>query len=185
MEWSRRARATGLFILSLFIIWHMVGIAIVGPFDRSFMRDGLMKVYQPYLATFHLNQSWPFYAPNPFPGSILNYQTISSAGEAETYPLTQARAKFNHAYFRYTNFYAYLFSDPEYTRKKGYDKSVANYLCSKHQNQDVVSVKFILLNQKMFTRDDYLAGKRPLDKEFLRESVFGPYSCPLPSEATS
>ena len=177
MEWSHRARSFGFFILSIFIVWHAVGVAIVGPFDKSYMRDGLMKVYQPYLATFHLNQSWPFYAPNPFLGSLLNYQTVSSSGETKTYPLTQARAKFDHAYFRYTNFYAYLFSDPNYSRNQGYDKSVAHYLCRQHQNEDVVSINFILLNQQKFTHEDYKAGKRPLDKEFLHETIFGPYQC--------
>lgn len=185
MQWSKRARAAGFFLLSLFIIWHSVGIVIVGPFDKSYMRDGLMKVYQTYLATFHLNQSWPFYAPNPVLGSILNYQTVSSTGDIKTYPLTQAREKFDHAYFRYTNFYAYLFSNPKYSRKKGYDKSVARYLCSQHRGEDVVSINFILMNQKRFTRDDYLAGKRPLDDEFLNETKFGPYLCNTPAEVAS
>jgi len=178
-------RAAGYVLMSLFIIWHVVGIAIVGPFDRSYMRDGLMKIYRPYLAFFHLNQSWPFYAPNPFPGSILNYQTTDASGVTRVYPLTQGREKFDHAYFRYTNFYAYLFSDPKYTQKKGYDKSVARFLCNRHFKENIVSIEFVLLSQKPFSREDYLSGKRPLDPEFLKETRFGPYPCDIPSEAAS
>jgi hypothetical protein len=144
-----------------------------------------MTVYQNYLAVFHLDSSWPFYAPNPFLGSILNYETVSASGETKTYPLTHGRGKFNHAYFRYTNFYAYLFSDVQYTKKRGYDKSVARYLCNKHKGSDITSINFILLNQTTFTYEDYQKGKRPLDKEFLKKTVFGPYSCSQSSGVAS
>ena len=184
MEWSQRMRSVGLIILSVFIIWHAVAIVIVGPFGRSSLRDGLMNVYQDYLTVFHLDRSWPFYAPNPFLGSILNYETLSASGETHAYPLTQAREKFDHSYFRYTNFYAYLFGDVEYSKQRGYDKSVARYLCSQHKGSDIISINFILLNQTTFTNEDYRNGKRPLDEEFLEKAVFGPYSCAQSSEAT-
>lgn len=177
MEWPQRARSAGFFILSVFIIWHAIGITIIGPFSKSYLRDNLMNVYQDYLAIFHLDRSWPFYAPNPFLGSILSYETVSVSGETNAYPLTQARDKFDHAYFRYTNFYAYLFSDPEYTKKRGYDSSVARFLCNQHLARDVIAINFILREQKMFTYEDYRAGKRPLDEEFLETKAFGPYSC--------
>ena len=59
----------------------------------------------------------------------------------------------------------------------GYDRSVAEFLCSQHRDQDIRSVKFILLNQQAFTYVDYRFGKRPLDDEFLRRVEFGPYTC--------
>ncbi len=177
MNWSQRTRSIGLIILSVFIIWHVVGITIIGPFSKSYLRDNLMQVYQNYLSFFHLDRSWPFYAPNPAMGSILRYETVNTSGETKTYPLTQSRKKSDHSYFRYTNFYAYLFSDPEYAKKRGYDQSVARYLCSQHVDSNVSSINFILLNQTTFTYEDYRAGKRPLDEEFLETKTFGPYSC--------
>ena len=177
MEWSKRARSAGFIILSVFIIWHAIGITIIGPFSKSYLRNGLMNVYQDYLAIFHLDRSWPFYAPNPFLGSILSYETVSATGEIKTYPLTQSRQKFDHSYFRYTNFYAYLFSDAEYSKQRGYDKSVARYLCNQHLEGDITSINFVLLNQTTFTYKDYQKGKRPLDEEYLEKTVFGPYSC--------
>ncbi|WP_455209555.1 hypothetical protein [Kaarinaea lacus] len=177
MDWSQRARSAGFVLLSAFLIWHTIGITIVGPFSKSYLRDSLMNVYQHYLAAFHLDRSWPFYAPNPFLGSILSYETVSAAGETRTYPLTQSREKFAHSYFRYTNFYAYLFSNPEYTKKRGYDLSVARYLCSQHLDSNITSINFILLNQTTFTYEDYRNGKRPLDDAFLKKTVFGPYRC--------
>jgi hypothetical protein len=182
MEWSQRSRSFGLFILSVFIIWHAAGIAIVGPFGKSYLRDNLMHAYRDYLAVFHLDRSWPFYAPNPFLGSILNYETVSTPGETKIYPLTQARKQYDHAYFRYTNFYAYLFSDPDYSKKRGYDKSVASYLCKQHAGSDITAINFILLNQKAFSYEDYRKGKRPLDEAFLERKVFGPYPCKQSSE---
>lgn len=177
MEWSQRTRSVGIFLLSVFLIWHAIGITIIGPFSKSYLRDSLMHVYQDYLAVFHLDRSWPFYAPNPFLGSILSYETVSASGETKTYPLTQSREKFDHSYFRYTNFYAYLFSNPEYTKKRGYDQSVARYLCNQHIDKDVASINFILLNQTTFTFEDYRKGKRPLDEGFVQKTVYGPYSC--------
>jgi len=168
--------------MSVFVCWHAVGIAMVGPYANSNLRDGLMNVYARYLAVIHLDRSWSFYAPNPFLGSILSYETLSAAGETKAYPLTQARAQFDHAYFRYTNFYAYLFSDAEYSKRRGYDLSVARYLCSQHPGGDVISINFILLNQTTFTDQDYRNGKRPLDDEFLQKKVFGPYRCAPSSE---
>jgi hypothetical protein len=177
MERPERTRAIVFFFLSAFIIWHAVGISVVGPFSKSHLHDGLMNIYQHYLAVFHLDRSWPFYAPDPFLGSILKYETISTTGEINTYPLTQARKKFDHAYFRYTNFYAYLFSDLEYTRKRGYDYSVVRYLCNQHKGGDIKAIRFVLFSQKQFTPEDYKLGKRPLDEEFMQKRVIGPYPC--------
>ena len=118
MEWSQRTRTIGFTVLSLFIIWHVLAMTIIGPFSKSYMRDSMLTYYNNYLAIFRLDGSWPFYAPDPFLGSILSYQTVTSSGEKHSFSLTQAREKFDHAYFRYTNFYAYLFSDLEYSKKK-------------------------------------------------------------------
>ncbi|WP_455220824.1 hypothetical protein [Kaarinaea lacus] len=177
MEWSKRFRTAGFILLSAFIVWHVIGISIVGPSSKSYLRDRLMNLYQDYLAVFHLDRSWPFYAPNPFLGSVLEYETIDASGGKNRYPLTQAREKFDHAYFRYTNFYAYLFSNPQYSKRRGYDKSVARYLCARHTDAGVNAISFILLNQKKFTPENFQEGKQPLAKEFLTETVFGPYEC--------
>lgn len=177
MEWLKLTRTASFILLSFFVVWHAIGISIVGPFNKSHLRDNLMTVYHDYLAVFHLDNSWPFYAPNPFLGSILSYETINASQQTKTYPLTQARHRFEHAYFRYTNFYAYLFSNPEYTKQRGYDKSVARYLCSQHKTGDVMAINFILLNQTTFTDEDYRNGMKPLDEQFLQKTVYGPYPC--------
>lgn len=169
-------RNIGLGILSIFIVWHALAIVFVGPFSYSHLRSSLMTYFHGYLTFFRLDHSWPFYAPNVFRGSILKYETTSQSGETKIYPLTQAKKKFNHAYFRYTNFYSYLFSDLEYTKKRGYDKEVVRYLCSRH-DENITQINFILLLQKPFSHVDYQNGKRPLDKEYLEKSVIGPYSC--------
>ncbi len=177
MQWSRHTHRFGLAILSIFILWHVVAISIVGPFGNSYLRQNLMRVYQDYLAIFHLNRAWAFYSPNPFTGSMLSYQTTAISGELQTYPLSRARGKFAHAYFRYTNFYAYLLGDPTYSQQRGYDKSVANFLCRQHQADLIKEIHFVLLSQGMVSHEDYRQGKRPLDEGNLVKSVFGPYLC--------
>lgn len=178
MQLSKYKRKFVLTVFSVFIIWHAIGIAIVGPFHSSHFRDSFMEVYQDYLLLIRANRTWHFYSPNPGRGRILSYETISDSGENERYPLTQARHKFDHAYFRYTNFYAYLFRDSDYTARQGYDEDVADYLCSLHKDKDIVAVRFTLRNQKTFSPLDYRNGKRALDDEFLEnEQFFGPFRC--------
>jgi hypothetical protein len=183
--WSRQARAAGFTLLSAFIVWHAIGIAVVGPFSNSYLRENLLTVYQYYLPVFHLNRNWPFYAPDPFLGSILSYETVDTNGEKLRYPLTHAREKFDHAYFRYTNLYAYLFSDAGYSSRRGYDKAVASYLCRQHAPQQIKSVMFVLQIQKSFNYEDYRNGKRPLDAEFIAERTFGPFPCASSKGAAS
>jgi len=177
MGQSKIIQRMGLVLFSIFLLWHAIGISVVGPSHKSYMRNGLMYIYEDYLALFHLDQQWLFYAPNPFFGSILQYETIDSSGRKTTYPLTNIRNKFDHTYFRYTNFYAYLFSDFRYTKKRGYDKSVARYLCAQHKDSDIKRINFILQYQKRFTYIDFRSGMRPLDKQFLTKAVLGPYQC--------
>jgi len=177
MVWSQRMRTAGFVVLSAFIVWHAIGIAVVGPFGKSYLRDNLMSVYQYYLPVFHLNRNWPFYAPDPFLGSMLSYETVAANGEKQRYPLTHARDKYDHAYFRYTNLYAYLFSDVEYTKRRGFDNAVANYFCQLHADNPVDAVNFVLLSQKKFSYEDYRQGKHALDPEFVSETVYGPYRC--------
>ncbi|MDH5326173.1 MAG: hypothetical protein OEZ68_16270 [Gammaproteobacteria bacterium] len=166
----------GSLILSLFIVWHAVGITVVGPLNKGSARDKLITAYGPYLNLLHLNDEWPFYAPNPFLGSIMSYKAVDRSGQTKTYPLTQAHHKLDHAYFRYTNFYVYLFSAPNYAQQRGYDKSVARFLCAQHQGS-VREISFVLQKQKRFTPRDYKAGYRPTDPPFLDTHIFGPFPC--------
>lgn len=176
MDWSRRIRMIGLVLMSLFIIWHTIAIAIVGPFGQSYLRGNFLTIYQDYLSLFQLNRSWSFYS-SPSIGSILSYEVNTATGETLIFPLTNKKQKFDHAYFRYTNFYVYLFHNPVGSKNRGYDKSVARYLCAQHEGIDAAEIRFILQLQKLFTYKDYRNGKRPLDEEFLEKKIFGPYRC--------
>lgn len=167
----------GFGLFSLFILWHVIAIGVVGPASKSYLRDHLMRVFGPYLQVLKLDRSWPFYAPNPFYGSLLSYEIEYPSGDKRHYELTLARHKFQHAYFRYTNFYAYLFKDPRYSHEKGYDKSVAQFLCRRHSLSGSGQLRFTLKRQQKFTYEDYRQGKRPLDSDFIKIINFGPYSC--------
>jgi len=174
---SERIRKVGLSLMSVFIVWHVIAICVVGPSHPHYLRSGLIGIYQDYLAVFKLNGPWSFYAPNPPFGSIMRYETVSTSGEIRTYPLTEAYHKFDHAYVRNINFYLYFFSDSVYTKQQGYDKSVARYLCAQHEGSDVSEIIFRRYRQKRFTFGDYQKGRYPLDDEFLKHSVHGPYPC--------
>jgi hypothetical protein len=174
---TERIRKIGLCLMSVFIIWHVVAMAFVGPSHNHYLRSNLMSIYKNYLNVLNLNGPWPFYAPNPSFGSIMRYETISASGEIKIYPLTEAHNKFDHAYVRNINFYVYFYRNAAKTKKRGYDKSVARYLCAQHAGTDVKEIIFRRYRQKRFTFQNYQQGKKPLDDEFLKHTVHGPYPC--------
>ena len=174
---SERIRKEGLGLMSVFIVWHLIAILVVGPSHESKIRSSLYDPYKEYLWLLKLDGPWSFYAPNVAYGILFRYQTVSSTGETNTYPLTEAKKKYEHGYVRNINFYLYFFFNPEYTKKHGYDKSVARYLCSKHAGEDVKEIVFRRNVQKRFTPEDYLAGKNPYGPPFLRHFDYGPYPC--------
>lgn len=175
---SDRMRKIGLGLMSVFIVWHMIAMMVVGPFHESKIRATLYPVFKEYLWLVKLDGPWSFYAPNVAYGTIFRYETVSSSGERKTYPLTEAKKKYEHGYVRNINFYLYFFFNPKYTKEQGYDTSVARYLCAQHVGSDVKEIIFKRYVQKRFTPQDYLAGKKPLDPEFLKHTAYGPYPCP-------
>lgn len=152
-------------------------MSVVGPLYHSNPESLLSKIYYNYLSVLRLNRAWPFYAPNPQLGIIMRYETVDAHGKSQVHPLTEAYGRYQHAYARYSNVFVYLFEYPDYTRERGFDKSVARYICEQHKQEDVREINFIVLNQKIFTHEDYQNGKDPLDPEFVERKVFGPYSC--------
>lgn len=178
MQRSELKQKIVLTLFSVFIVWHAIGIGVVAPSHGSHFRESMMKIYGNYLSTFRIHPTWHFYSPNPGRGVLISYETISDSGGRQRYPLSQARHKFNHAYFRYTNFYVYLFSDEDYSARQGYDQSVANYLCRQHEGENVSQIEFVYYSQKVFSPQNYRDGKRALDDEFLsRDATYGPFNC--------
>lgn len=171
-----RLRAVGTVALSAFIVWHAVGVAFVGPAGDSYLRRQLLQIYRPYLDALQLNRRWAFFAPDPAYGSWFEYEIVRPSGARERFPLSHARPRFHHAYFRHTSFYFYLFDGWERARERSYDRSVARYLCRQHGG-DAVSVYFVQHYQQRFTDGDYRLGKRPLDPAFVVDRVDGPYTC--------
>jgi len=174
---SKRNRSVGLSLMSVFIIWHLIAMLVVGPSHQSNLRSSLIGIYEEYLWFLKLDGPWSFYAPNVPYGILFRYETVSSTGEVKTYPLTEAKNKLDHGYVRNINFYLYFFFNSVDTKQRGYDKSVARYLCDKHAGTDVKEIVFRRYLQKRFTPKDYLQGKDPYSRAFLRHTVHGPYPC--------
>jgi hypothetical protein len=176
MTTARPLHSAGIVALSVFIVWHAVGIAFVGPSGDSQLRRQLLEVWRPYLDFLQLNRRWAFFAPDVAYGSFFEYEVLRSSGTRERYPLSHALHRFHPAYFRHTSFYYYLFDGWERARARGYDRSVARYLCRLH-GTEAVSIHFVRHYQRRFTAADYRLGKRPLDPAFVDDYVDGPYAC--------
>ena len=174
------ARKAGLILASAFIVWHVIGIAFVGPGADSYLRNKLWPYYETYLSALHNDGGWSFYAPNPSYGTIISYEAVGEHGESMIHPLSHARAKHERGYFLYTNFFNYVLADPAESGRKGYIDSMVRYLCSRGGEFPVTRITFIEQSQKAFRYTDYLNGYRPLDPGFLEETRHGPYDCGAP-----
>ena len=170
-------RTLGLVAASIFIVYHVVGIAFVGPAADSYIRNKMWPYYETYLSALRIDGGWSFYAPDPSYGTIISYEAISEGGEKQIYPLSHKRPKIERGYFLYTNFFNYALNDPAEAAEKGYIDSMVRYLCDQNSDFPAHEITFIEQSQTAFRYTDYLNGHRPLDPEFLEETRHGPYTC--------
>ena len=170
-------RKIGLIAASIFVVYHVIGIAFIGPGANSYIRNKIWPYYQTYLSILQIGGGWSFYAPDPSYGTIISYEAVGQDGETQTYPLSHKRPKIERGYFLYTNFFNYALADPSAAAEKGYTDSMVRYLCDQTGDFPAYEITFIEQTQKPFRYTDYLNGHRPLDAEFLEETRHGPYTC--------
>jgi hypothetical protein len=155
-------RAFGLAIGSAFLLWHSL-VLLIGCAPPSYSVSQIYPFFAPYIEFLHLDGGWSFFAPDPNTGRLVRYSVRSADGVTRAYRLTENLQRSDRAYLRFTTLSAAVRPDyPEVIH------SVAQRLCRQHASENPQSVQFTLARQTRITPEEYEAGHRPLDADFLR-----------------
>lgn len=169
---ARRRRCLWEAGASLFVLWHL-GAIVLGPAPASYLAGELYPWYKPYLELLHLDNPWGFFAPDPTYGRAVRYVVEDRAGARHEFRLTEALARSQRAYLRYTSLSSSLIpAEPRFLR------SAADYLCREHAALRPAHVVIVLRHQSLITPDDYLQGLRPLQDGVTESQALDPLPCP-------
>ncbi len=143
------------------MLWHSL-VLLIGCAPPSYSVAQIYPLFAPYIELLHLDGGWAFFAPDPSTGRLVRYSVQGADGLTHTYRLTENLQRSDPAYLRMTTLSAAINADsPQVVH------SVAQRLCRMHAAQNPQSVRFTIARQIRITPDEFEAGHRPLDADFL------------------
>jgi hypothetical protein len=166
-----RARLT-YAAMSVFVAWHTLAIVIAPAPDVSEAIKSLRIPFQPYLSFFKLDNQWDFFAPNVGFGSQFRY--IVEDGNGNHHPFVPDRELnwFHPSFFWFRSWFDGILFVPEF-----YADAAGEFFCRKYASLHPVAVILLEAEQGNFTPADQLAGKRPLDQEFVTVTTVKKVPC--------
>ena len=160
-------------VLSLFLAWHTVAIAIAPAPDASEAVQSLRAVFDPYLTLFRLNNKWDFYAPEIGKGHQLRYTIEDAAGQRQAFVPAEELSWWSPTYWWFRAWYDTIISAPQ-----DHGDYAAAFFCRKHAALRPVWITLLKLDEEEFSPADHLKGKHPLDPEFISVSTLKRIRCP-------
>ena len=164
-------RSLIVVIASLFIIWQSLAI-IIGPSPGSYVMGKVYPIFKPYLVALHLNNEWGFFAPDPARGTLLRYVVTDPKNTQHVFKLTENLKRSDHGFLRYTSQYLTIGRN-----NQNFISSATQYLCRRHQSLKPVQLQFFMGHQQTISPDEYVAGHRPLDDDFISIEYLTPMTC--------
>ncbi len=168
-NWRRRLLYAAM---SALLAWHVAAI-VIAPVPDSELTRQARKLLEPYLTLLGLDNGWSFFAPHVENGIIFRYEVEATGGARHIYNPSEVM-KWYHPDRRWTRdrFGGMLEETVRYA------DAVGAALCKAHAELRPVSVTLIQVEQKDFDPEDRLAGKSPLDPEFLETQTVKSVPCP-------
>jgi hypothetical protein len=158
--------------MSVFLAWHTAAMVIAPVPEHSELVRTLRVPFHPYVAFFRLDNMWDFFAPNVGSPSELRYIVEDTRGNHHTFVPAKDLNWF-HPYFFWSNsWYNAIMDTPE-----SYADTAGEIFCHKHAALRPVSIIFLEANSDDFTPQDELAGKHPMDPEFVTVSTVKRVAC--------
>jgi hypothetical protein len=173
MVWKELRERLIFMVMSAFVVWHTIAIMIAPGSDNSLLVQQLRRVYEPYLSLFRLNNKWDFYAPNVGRGHQLRYVVEGADGARETITPTDEWHWHHPGYWWFRAWNDAIIASPDLYA----DKVIAT-LCRKHAASKPAAITLTLIQELAFAPEDHLAGRHPLDPEFVEESTLRRGPCP-------
>lgn len=173
MGWQELRERLVFMAMSAFVVWHTLAIVIAPASDSSELAKAFRGVFGPYLTLFRLDSRWDFYAPTIGKGQQLRYIVESADGDRRTFTPTDDWNWHHPGYWWFRAWNDAIISEPE----RYADRAIAS-LCRQHDASRPTAITLILIQQQAFTPADHLAGRHPLDGEFVVESTIKRGPCP-------
>jgi hypothetical protein len=159
--------------MSAFIVWHTLAMVIAPAPDASPSAQALRGVVQPYLTLFRLDNLWDFFAPNVNRLSDLHYIIEDAAGNEHSFaPGADLKWFYPTSIWFKAWFYAVM-EEPEL-----YADRAGEIFCRQHADLHPTAVTLLEYQEGIIAPEDHLAGKRPLDDEFVSVNTVKRVSCP-------
>lgn len=158
--------------MSAFVAWHALATIIAPAPDGSEAVKALRIPFQPYLSLFKLDNQWDFFAPNVGTGSQFRYIVEDNGGNHHPFVPDRELNWFRPSFFWFRSWFNVIFDNPE-----TYADAGGAFFCQKHAALHPVAVILLEAAQGDFTPEDQLAGKRPLDPEFVTVTTVKKVEC--------
>jgi hypothetical protein len=168
-QWRERLTYAAM---SVFVGWHALATMIAPAPDASEAIKTLRIPFQPYLSFFKLDNQWDFFAPNVGSGSQFRYIVEDSKGNHHPFVPDRDLSWFRPTFFWFRSWFNVIFESPEI-----YADSAGAFFCQKHASLHPVAVILLEAQQADFTPEDQLAGKHPLDPEFVTVGTVKKIEC--------
>jgi hypothetical protein len=166
--WQGRAAYVAM---SVFLVWHTLAL-MVSPIPDSSLKDALNGVLHPYLTLLRLDNTWGFYAPEVETGQELRYTVEDGEGKEHEFRPIEQFGWFHPAFWWVRSWHHTIIDSPD-----DFAETAGRLLCKKHASLHPKSVALIHILPEEFSVEDYLAGKNPLDPEFVSVNEFKKVQC--------
>ena len=156
--WRKRLLYAGM---SLLVSWHTLAMVVAPSPDSDITEAGRTLLHR-YLNLFRLDNGWGFFAPTVGLGSQFRYVVEDATGKRHTFIPAEKLNPFHPTSIWMRDRYIAVMEKPI-----PYADAAAAAFCKQHADLNPVSVTLLQLAQKQFYPIHKLAGKRPLDPEFV------------------
>lgn len=159
-------------VMSVFVAWHTFALVVAPAPDSSDLVKALRAVLHPYLQLFKLDNSWDFFAPNVGKNSILRYVIKDGDGVGHTFEPAARLNWFHPSYIWFRDWYITLMEAPD-----DFGQAFAALFCREHADLRPVAITFLEVEEQDYGPEDRLAGKHPLDPEFVQVKTMKRFEC--------
>jgi hypothetical protein len=160
--------------MSLLVVWHTVAMVVAAAPESDITRAA-RPLFDPYLTLFRLDNQWGFFAPNVSTGSQFRYIVENADGNRQTFTPDERLSRFHPTSIWFRDRYVAVME-----RSETFGEAAAAALCQEHAALRPVSVTLLAVDQKAFGPADRLAGKHPLDPEFVNVVTLKTVRCSIP-----
>jgi hypothetical protein len=165
---------TAYVAMSLLVVWHTLAM-VVATAPESDITRAARAVMNPYLTLFRLDNNWGFFAPDVPRGMQFRYVIEDAGGTRHTFIPEQSVGWLHPNSILVRDRYRAMMLSPDV-----HVDAMADALCRKHADLKPVNITLIEGEQREFTPDDWLNGRRPLDEEFVQLHTMRDTRCPSP-----